>query len=128
MIGYATLGTNDIDKALGFYDGLLATVGGKRLMQMPDERKLTLYGTGTGTPMLGIGKPYDGGTATVGNGTMISLAADDRAQVDAVYAKAIELGASDEGAPGTRGPDAMGFYGAYFRDPDGNKFCVFKMG
>ena len=128
MIGYATLGTNDIDKALAFYDALLATVGGKRLMQMPDERKLTLYGTNPGAPMLGIGKPYDGGQATVGNGTMISLAADDRAQVDAVHAKAIELGGSDEGAPGVRGPDEMGFYGAYFRDQDGNKFCVFKMG
>lgn len=128
MIGYATLGSNDIDKALGFYDALLATVGAKRLMQMPDERKLTLYGTTPGAPMLGIGKPYDGGTATAGNGTMISLAADDRAQVDTVHAKAIELGATDEGAPGSRGPDEMGFYGAYFRDPDGNKFCIFKMG
>ena len=128
MIGYATLGTNDIDKALGFYDALLATVGAKQLMQMPDERKLTLYGTTPGAPMLGVGKPYDGSAATVGNGTMISLAADDRDQVATVYAKAIELGGADEGAPGVRGPDEMGFYGAYFRDLDGNKFCVFKVG
>ena len=128
MIGYATLGSNDIDKAIGFYDALLATVGAKQLMQMPDERKLTLYGTSMGAPMLGIGKPYDGSEATVGNGTMISLAADDRGQVDAVHAKAMELGGTDEGAPGVRGPDEMGFYGAYFRDLDGNKFCVFKMG
>ena len=128
MIGYATLGTNDIDRATGFYDALLATVGAKQLMQMPDERKLTLYGTAPGAPMLGVGKPYDGGAATVGNGTMISLAADDRGQVDTVYAKAIALGGTDEGAPGVRGPDEMGFYGAYFRDLDGNKLCVFKMG
>jgi catechol 2,3-dioxygenase-like lactoylglutathione lyase family enzyme len=128
MIGYATLGINDIDRALTFYDGLFAAVGGKRLMQMPDERLLTFYGAGRGQPMLAIGRPYDGGAATAGNGTMISLSMDAREQVDAVYAKAIELGAADEGAPGTRGPAEMGFYGAYFRDPDGNKFCAYKMG
>ncbi|HVF92682.1 MAG TPA: VOC family protein [Sphingomonas sp.] len=128
MIGYATLGSNDIDRALDFYDALFASVGGKRLMQMPDERKLTFYGNGPGKPMLAIGKPYDGGTATFGNGTMVALAADSREQVDQIHAKAVELGGADEGAPGTRGPDAMGFYGAYFRDLDGNKFCAFKMG
>ena len=128
MIGYATLGTNDIDSALTFYDALFATVGGKRLMQMPDSRQLTFYGAGAGKPMLAIGKPYDGQDATAGNGTMVALAADTREQVDQVYAKAIDLGGADEGAPGSRGPEQMGFYGAYFRDPDGNKLCVFKMG
>ena len=128
MIGYATLGTNDIDSALTFYDALFATVGGKRLMQMPESRQLTFYGAGAGKPMLAIGKPYDGQDATAGNGTMVALAADTREQVDQVYAKAIELGGADEGAPGSRGPEQMGFYGAYFRDPDGNKLCVFKMG
>ncbi|WP_333963637.1 hypothetical protein [Sphingomonas aurantiaca] len=76
MIGYATLGTNDIDAALTFYDALLATAGGKRLMQMPDDRKLTFYGAGAAKPMLVIGKPYDGQAATAGNGTMVALAAD----------------------------------------------------
>ena len=128
MIGYATLGTNDIDAALTFYDALLATAGGKRLMQMPDERKLTFYGAGADKPMLVVGKPYDGQAATAGNGTMVALAADSRAQVDQVHAKAMELGGADEGAPGMRGPEEMGFYGAYFRDLDGNKLCVFKMG
>ena len=128
MIGYATLGSNDIDKALDFYDALFAEIGGKRLMQMPDERKLTFYGNAPKTPMVAIGKPYDGGTATAGNGTMISLAMDTREQVDALHAKAIALGGADEGAPGPRGPESMGFYGGYFRDLDGNKFCAFKMG
>ena len=128
MIGYATLGTNDLDRALTFYDALLATAGGKRLMQMPDERKLTFYGAGADKPMLVIGRPYDGAAATAGNGTMVALAADSREQVDQVYAKAIELGGADEGGPGSRGPEQMGFYGAYFRDPDGNKLCVFKRG
>ncbi|WP_333924007.1 hypothetical protein [Sphingomonas sp. LR59] len=76
MIGYATLGTNDIDAALAFYDALFATVGGKRLMQMPDARQLTFYGAGPDKPMLVIGKPYDGAAATAGNGTMVALAAD----------------------------------------------------
>ena len=128
MIGYATVGTNDLTHALNFYDGLLATIGGKQLMTMPDERGFTLYGAGRDKPMLAVTRPYDGGTAVPGNGTMVALAADDRAQVDTVYAKAIELGAADDGAPGPRGPEQMGFYGAYFRDPDGNKFCIYKMG
>ena len=128
MIGYATLGTNDIDRALSFYDGLFEAIGGKRLMQMPDARQLTFYSVARGQPMLAVGLPYDGGTATAGNGTMVALAADTREQVDVIYAKAIELGAGDEGAPGVRGPEEMGFYGAYFRDPDGNKFCAYKMG
>jgi catechol 2,3-dioxygenase-like lactoylglutathione lyase family enzyme len=64
MIGYATLGTNDVDTALAFYDALLATAGGKWLMQMLDERKLTFYGAGADKPMLVIGKPYDGAAAT----------------------------------------------------------------
>ncbi len=79
MIGYATLGTNDIDSALAFYDALFATVGGQRLMQMPDARQLTFYGAGPDKPMLVIGKPYDGAAATAGNGTMVALAADSRA-------------------------------------------------
>ena len=78
--------------------------------------------------MLVIGKPYDGAAATAGNGTMVALAADSREQVDQVYAKAIELGGADEGAAGTRGPEEMGFYGAYFRDLDGNKLCAFNVG
>jgi catechol 2,3-dioxygenase-like lactoylglutathione lyase family enzyme len=129
MIGYTTLGTNDIDKALVFYDGVLGAVGGKRLMTMPDVRGFTLYGAGRDKPMLAITKPYDGGTATAGNGTMVALMADSRAEVDAVYAKAIELGAADDGAPGLRGGvGAQAFYGAYFRDLDGNKFCAYRMG
>lgn len=128
MIGYATLGTNDLGRALAFYDALLATVGAKRLMTLPDDRGFTLYGAGRGKPMLAVTRPYDGGPASAGNGAMVALIADDRAQVDTVYAKAIELGGADDGAPGIRGPEEMGFYGAYFRDADGNKFCVYKTG
>lgn len=128
MIGYVTLGTKDIDAALAFYGALLGTVGAKQLMQMPDEHKLTFFGTGMDRPMLAVGLPYDGAAATCGNGTMVALMMDSREQVDAVHAKAIELGGTDEGAPGLRAPEDMGFYGAYFRDLDGNKFCAFKVG
>lgn len=128
MMGYATLGTNDIDRALGFYDELFAVMGGKRVLQMPDERKLTFYGVGRDKPMLAVGKPYDGGSATPGNGVMVALAVDSREHVDQLHSKALELGGSDEGAPGLRAPEEMGFYGAYWRDPDGNKFCAYKIG
>lgn len=129
MIGYATLGTNDIDKALVFYDGLMGAIGAKRLITLPDARGFTLYGAGRDKPMLAITRPYDGGVANPGNGTMVALQAESRAQVDATYAKAIELGAKDEGAPGVRGgAGPQVFYGGYFRDLDGNKFTVYKTG
>jgi catechol 2,3-dioxygenase-like lactoylglutathione lyase family enzyme len=128
MIGYATVGVNDLERARSFYDALMGVVDAKRLMSMPDAQGMTLYGTGMDRPMVAITKPYDGGAATPGNGAMIALAADSREQVDRLHAKAVELGGADEGAPGLRQPEEMGFYGAYWRDPDGNKFCAFKLG
>ncbi len=121
MIGYITLGTNDFAKAAAFYDALLAELGGKRAMEMDD--RFIGWGNSPDAPMVSIIKPYDGKDATVGNGTMISLAADSPATVDRVYKKAIELGSKDEGAAGPRGDS--GFYAGYFRDLDGNKLCVF---
>lgn len=125
MIGYVTVSVSDMTRAQGFYDALTPELGAKRLM---GDEKYTFYGTGMTAPMLTLATPYDGKAQSVGNGTMVALAAGSRAQVDRVYAKARELGAADEGAPGPRGPEAMGFYGAYFRDPDGNKLAVFSMG
>jgi catechol 2,3-dioxygenase-like lactoylglutathione lyase family enzyme len=122
MIGYVTLGTNDIPRAASFYDKLLAEVGAKRFME--SERSVSWTVT-PGSPGLGICKPFDGKAATGGNGTMIALSMDSTAKVDALYNKAIELGAKDEGAPGPRG--TTGYYGAYFRDLDGNKLCAFHM-
>ena len=124
MIGYITLGTNDIDRATGFYDTLLAEVGAKRLMPIP---KGFLYGSAPGQPMFGITRPFDGEVATVGNGTMIALAVESPEVVDRVHAKALELGGKDEGPVGPRGD--TGFYGGYCRDLDGNKlncFCMVK--
>ena len=122
MIGYTTFGTNDLARAGKFYDALLAELGGKRAMATDS---LVLWATAPGTPMVGVIKPNDGKTATVGNGVMVALAAKDRAQVDAIYAKAIALGGTDEGKPGPRG---AGFYAGYFRDLDGNKLNAFFMG
>jgi predicted lactoylglutathione lyase len=76
-----------------------------------------------------VTRPYDGQPATVGNGNMAALAMPSREMVDRLHSRALELGGSDEGAPGLRTPEGPGaFYGAYFRDLDGNKLCVFRMG
>ena len=127
MIGYATIGTNDLPKARAYYDSLFESIGAKRLMEFPDS--FTLYGTHWGNPGVAVTPPYDGGKATAGNGNMIALVMDSRARVDAFHAKALELGGSDEGAPGIRGEEGdRAFYGGYFRDPEGNKFCAFRIG
>ena len=128
MIGYATVGTNDIDRARAFYDQLLGEIGARRVMEFP-ENGFTMYGTGSRAPGLAVTKPYDGQEARPGNGTMAALAMDARDKVDRLHAKAMELGGADEGAPGVRGPDGhSAFYGAYFRDLDGNKLAVFRIG
>lgn len=122
MIGYVTLGTNDFERAAAFYDELLSVYGATRALQTD---KMILWSSGKpGRPSLGIIKPYDKKPATAGNGTMVALAMNEPSKVDALHAKALSLGATDEGAPG---PRTGNFYGAYFRDLDGNKLCVFCM-
>jgi predicted lactoylglutathione lyase len=121
MIGYVTLGTNDMDKASKFYDQLLAQMGAQRFMS---SDRFIAWGCKPGEPMLSVIKPYDGKAATSGNGTMIALVVDSPDKVDALHAKAMELGATDEGGPGER---MKGFYAAYFRDLDGNKLNFFCM-
>ena len=122
MVGYVTLGTNDMARAARFYDSLLELVGAKRLM---DIETFILWGTSLTEPCLAIAKPFDGNSATVGNGVMVALQAESREVVDALYGKALELGGQDEGAPGPRGD---GFYAGYFRDLDGNKLNAFLFG
>lgn len=125
MIGYVTVGVSDVVRANIFYGALLAELGGSVMFA---DDKYTFYGTGWEAPMIAICQPYDGHAAASGNGGMVALKAAERAAVDRVHARALTLGGSDEGAPGIREPIEMNFYGAYFRDPDGNKICVFKMG
>jgi predicted lactoylglutathione lyase len=122
MIGYVTLGTNDIQRAAKFYDALLADLGARRFME---TESFIAWATGPGAPAVSVIKPHDGKPATVGNGVMVALAVDSKAKVDALHRKALSLGAKDEGAPGPRGP---GFYAGYWRDLDGNKLNAFFMG
>lgn len=119
MIGYTSVGTNDLDKAVHFYGDLLSLLGAQPFFK--SDRGVG-WGVSQDKPMFSVLKPFDGEPATVGNGSMVALSAKDIEQVQALHAKAIALGGQDEGAPGLRG---SGFYGAYFRDLDGNKIAVF---
>jgi len=123
MIGYVTLGTNDLARGAAFYDQLLGTIGAGRFLDMDS---FIAWSTGPGEPGLSITKPFDGNTATVGNGVMIALEMPSSDAVDAFYQKAISLGATCEGKPGLRG-ELSGFYAGYFRDLDGNKLNAFYM-
>ncbi len=122
MIGYVTLGTNKQDEAAAFYDALLGEMGAGRFMETDT---FVAWAVTPGQPALSIIKPADGNEACVGNGVMVALMMDSTDKVDAFYAKALELGATDEGAPGPRGDG--GFYAGYFRDLDGNKLNAFCM-
>lgn len=119
MIGYVTMGTNDLVRAAKFYDALFAELGGKRTLE--SERFIS-WSAGQAGPGIGVIKPHDGKAAMPGNGAMVALAADSQEKVKAVYAQAMKLGAKDEGGPGLRWGT---FYAAYFRDLDGNKLNVF---
>lgn len=119
MIAYTTLGTQDLLRATGFYDRLLGELGAKRALELD---RIIFWATDPGAPMVAVCEPFDGAPASIGNGTMLALAAPDKAEVDRLHALALELGGQDEGAPGARGP---GFYIGYFRDLDGNKLNFF---
>ena len=121
MIGYTCVGTNDLPRAIAFYDALLGVVGATHFFE--SERGVG-WGTAPDKPMFCAMKPFDGADATIGNGTMVALSGANKEQVDALHAKALALGGKDEGAPGLRGGN---FYGAYFRDLDGNKLAAFCM-
>lgn len=121
MIGYTTIGCSDLDKACTFYDSLLADIGGKQLMGMD---RIKFYGTEAGGAMLAICIPFNKEPQHCGNGTMVSISGGSPEGADALYKKAIELGATDEGEPGQRLPF---FYGGYVRDLDGNKLCFYHM-
>ncbi len=122
MVGYTTLGSNDLTRATAFFDALLGEFGIKQLMK---NDRMVMYGNSFGNGILALCTPFDKQKAMPGNGVMVALNMESEENVQKLHAKALALGATDEGAPGARGP---GFYGGYFRDLDGNKFCGFKMG
>ena len=121
MIGYTSLGTADLARTTAFYDPLLAELAAKQIMAFDD---FIVWANADGGPAFSIHVPENGKPYSVGNGVMVALVAKDSAQVDAIHAKALELGGADEGKPGFR---AEGFYAAYFRDPDGNKLNIHHM-
>jgi len=122
MIGYITIGVSDMAKAQAFYSALFAEVGSKELFGFD---RIKFYGTSKSEPMVAICTPFDEQAASCGNGGMFAISAGGKEKVHTLYDKAISLGATDEGAPGERVPDF--FYGAYVRDPDGNKLCFYEM-
>ena len=122
MIGYVTLGTNDLARGARFYDAIAKELGVGRMME---TERFIAWGAPGGGAGFGLARPFDGQPATAGNGVMVALAAKDKAQVDRLHRLALSLGGKDEGAPGPRGE---GFYAGYFRDLDGNKLNAFVMG
>jgi predicted lactoylglutathione lyase len=122
VIGYVTLGTNDLARSAKFYDALLEEMGAKRMME---SDRFVAWSVKPDLPGLGVTLPFDAKGATVGNGVMVALVVDSAAKVDALHRKALQLGGTDEGAPGQR---SEGFYAGYFRDPDGNKLNFFVGG
>ncbi len=121
MLGYCTIGVTDMERARAFYDELLGELGATRMFSVD---RMTMYGTDQRRGMLGICIPYDEEPQAPGNGNMVAIAAGSTENVDKLHAKGLELGGTDEGAPGVRVAD---FYGAYIRDLDGNKLCFFWM-
>jgi catechol 2,3-dioxygenase-like lactoylglutathione lyase family enzyme len=121
MIGYVTLGTNDLERGAKFYDAIAAVLGVERMMEWPGA---IAWGAPGGAAGIGLTKPFDGNPATVGNGVMVAFEAKSREHVDKIYRTALANGGTDEGPPGPRGE---GFYAGYFRDPDGNKLNAFLM-
>ncbi len=122
MIGYVTLGTNDLSRAAAFYDALAAEMNTPRMMEFDT---FIAWGTPDGPAGIAVTKPFDRQGATVGNGVMVALEAKDKDQVHRLYDIALAHGGTCEGPPGPRGE---GFYAGYFRDPDGNKLNAFVMG
>ena len=119
MLGYCTLGTNDLQASAEFYDPIAQILGHDRVMETD---RTVMWGSPGQGAMFCIIKPYDEKEATSGNGTMFGFAADSDEKVDRIYNHALANGGRDEGPPGERSPQ---FYGAYFRDPAGNKLVAF---
>lgn len=130
MFSHVTVGTNDLARAIVFYDALLAPLGLRQRRMQPDGGPpAACWETpGVALPRFYVYSPYDRMPATVGNGSMIAFLASSPAAVDAAHAAGMRHGGSDEGAPGPRDHYAIGYYGAYLRDPDGNKVHIVHRG
>jgi catechol 2,3-dioxygenase-like lactoylglutathione lyase family enzyme len=119
MIAYCTVGTNDMESSIAFYDAVFAALNGERELTTPTW---TRYGRRGDRGKVCLTTPFDRKRATSGNGSMLAFEARDRAAVDTFHATALAHGGVDEGPPGVREGT---HYAAYVRDPDGNKLCAF---
>jgi catechol 2,3-dioxygenase-like lactoylglutathione lyase family enzyme len=124
MISHTYIGVNDFPQALVFYRALMRILGLQSSFTEADRPWAGWKHPSTERPLFVIGAPHDGQPAAPGNGHMIALLANDRIMVDKAYAVALALGGSCEGPPGPRPNYHAHFYGAFFRDPEGNKLCV----
>jgi lactoylglutathione lyase len=124
MFSHVFIGVVDFERALAFYTPLMAALGLEARFRDRARPWAGWQVPGQARPLFLIGAPYDGQPHAAGNGQMTALLAPGRAAVDAAYAVALAHGGSDEGAPGLRPPYHADYYGAYLRDPDGNKLCV----
>jgi catechol 2,3-dioxygenase-like lactoylglutathione lyase family enzyme len=126
MIGYVTLGTNNLPRAVKFYDELFNSIDIGRVMEQ--DNYFVAWASSMDSPSVAVTIPFNKQPATVGNGVMVALTLQSPQQVQAFYKKALDLGATTEGAPGFRPEgNTSGYYAGYFRDLDGNKlnaFCV----
>jgi catechol 2,3-dioxygenase-like lactoylglutathione lyase family enzyme len=127
MLGYVTIGALDQAKAVGFYDAVFGAIGYTRAF---DKNGWAGYGPkdSDSQTVFVVSATANGAPATAGNGSMLAFKAKARAEVDAAHKAALKAGGKDEGAPGPRPADSKDFYGAYLRDPTGNKICVFAKG
>jgi predicted lactoylglutathione lyase len=123
MIGYTTIGTRDMEKAKAFYTELLADMG---CSLQADMGRIAFIGTSMAEPCVAVCIPYDENDPQPGNGNMMAINPGSREMVDKLHAKALAMGATNDGDPGWRVEDV--FYGGYFKDPDGNKLCFFQFG
>ena len=124
MISHVFVGITDFDRAFAFYSKLMETLGLQLKFREADIPWAGWVSPAAPRPLFLVGKPFDGHPASPGNGQMVALLAPDRATVDRAYAGALARGGTCEGAPGLRSHYHPNYYGAYFRDPDGNKLCV----
>ncbi|MDX1406442.1 MAG: VOC family protein [Woeseiaceae bacterium] len=124
MLSHVHIGVSDFDRALTFYTALMDELGYP--LKFVDRAKpwAGWMPINAERPLFLIGKPFDGHDAAPGNGQMVALIAPSRERVGRAYDRAIASGGSDEGRPGLRPEYHADYYGAYFRDPDGNKLCV----
>lgn len=124
MISHIFIGITDHARAYAFYAAIMGELGYVLKFTEPEKSWSGWFEQGVPRPLVVIGKPVNGEAMSVGNGQMLALLAKSRSCVDAAYAKAMALGGSCEGAPGLRPHYHPHYYGAYFRDLDGNKICV----